>query len=90
MAPERKNNIFDFVKGDFTWAQRFKRPQLLIYGDHDEPVKNDDSKAAIAVFRSKVPHANAIYIKGANHNYTGKRHIFYSAVMRWISDISAR
>jgi len=87
MDPTRKNNIFNFVKREFPWAQKFKRPQLLIYGDHDEPVKNNNPKTALAVFQSVVPHADTICIKGANHNYAGKRRVFYSAVARWVKNV---
>lgn len=86
MSPTRRNNVFDFVRGNFNWAQRFRRPQLLIYGDHDEPVKGDDPQSALQVFKTKVPWARVVCIKGANHGYVGKRPIFYQVIARFVGN----
>lgn len=87
MSPRRGHNVFNFVRGSFHWARNFRRSQLLIYGDHDEPVKDGDTKTALAAFKRVVPSADVVQIKGADHNYRGKRHIFNDAIVRWLGRV---
>ena len=84
MGPTRGHNVFDFVRGKLSWARNFGRPQLLLYGDRDEPVKDGNTKTALVTFKRAVPNADVIQIKGANHNYRGKRHVFNDIITRWL------